>query len=221
MALIVAALCSAPRSRAARRWIFGIQPSEFIKPAFVVLAAWAFSEGGRAASTACRPISWLSDPAADNRAAGAATRFRPDDADLGRLGGAVLHGRAALVLGRRDRRRRRLRRLRGLQLSPHVRERIVHFSIPMRAAAWSTRSRSTPRSRAFSLGAGSGGAGGRDLQAHPAGHPYGFRFRGDRRGIRHHHLHRARSRSSPSSCCAADASRRATRIRSAASPRRA
>ena len=33
--------------KGARRWIFGIQPSEFIKPAFVILAAWAFSEGAR------------------------------------------------------------------------------------------------------------------------------------------------------------------------------
>ena len=36
--------------KGSRRWIFGIQPSEFVKPAFIVLAAWAFSEGasGRA-----------------------------------------------------------------------------------------------------------------------------------------------------------------------------
>ena len=33
--------------KGARRWILGIQPSEFAKPAFVVLVAWAFSEGGR------------------------------------------------------------------------------------------------------------------------------------------------------------------------------
>ena len=38
--------------KGARRWIFGIQPSEFIKPAFVVLAAWAFTESGRKAPTA-------------------------------------------------------------------------------------------------------------------------------------------------------------------------
>jgi cell division protein FtsW len=36
--------------KGSRRWIFGVQPSEFLKPAFIVLAAWAFSEGasGRA-----------------------------------------------------------------------------------------------------------------------------------------------------------------------------
>ncbi len=33
--------------KGAHRWIFGIQPSEFVKPAFVVMAAWAFAEGAR------------------------------------------------------------------------------------------------------------------------------------------------------------------------------
>ncbi len=40
-----------PEIKGAHRWIavgsFGIQPSEFVKPAFVVLAAWAFSESAR------------------------------------------------------------------------------------------------------------------------------------------------------------------------------
>jgi cell division protein FtsW len=47
MALIFAALLFGEEVKGARRWIFGIQPSEFMKPGFVVLAAWAFSEGGR------------------------------------------------------------------------------------------------------------------------------------------------------------------------------
>ena len=47
MVLIVAALLFGHEVKGARRWIFGIQPSEFIKPAFVILAAWAFSEGAR------------------------------------------------------------------------------------------------------------------------------------------------------------------------------
>ncbi len=47
MALIVAALLFGAEVKGSRRWIFGLQPSEFIKPAFVVLAAWAFTEGGR------------------------------------------------------------------------------------------------------------------------------------------------------------------------------
>ena len=47
MVLIGAALVFGHEVKGARRWIFGIQPSEFIKPAFVILAAWAFSEGAR------------------------------------------------------------------------------------------------------------------------------------------------------------------------------
>ena len=47
MALIAAALVFGHEVKGARRWIFGIQPSEFVKPAFVVLVAWAFSEGGK------------------------------------------------------------------------------------------------------------------------------------------------------------------------------
>ena len=51
-ALIILALMFGAEVKGARRWIFGLQPSEFIKPAFVVLAAWAFTEGGRTGSTA-------------------------------------------------------------------------------------------------------------------------------------------------------------------------
>jgi cell division protein FtsW len=45
--LIVAALFFGQEVKGSRRWIFGIQPSEFLKPAFVILAAWAFSEGAK------------------------------------------------------------------------------------------------------------------------------------------------------------------------------
>lgn len=51
IALCVLALHFGPEIKGAHRWIqvgsLGIQPSEFVKPAFVVLAAWAFSEGAR------------------------------------------------------------------------------------------------------------------------------------------------------------------------------
>ncbi|MFZ4532643.1 MAG: putative lipid II flippase FtsW [Alsobacter sp.] len=51
MALVVATLLFGTEVKGARRWIslagIAVQPSEFVKPAFVVLAAWAFSEGGR------------------------------------------------------------------------------------------------------------------------------------------------------------------------------
>ena len=47
MALIFVALLFGHEVKGSRRWIFGIQPSEFLKPAFVILVAWAFSEGGK------------------------------------------------------------------------------------------------------------------------------------------------------------------------------
>ena len=47
MALVITAILFGVEVKGARRWIFGIQPSEFVKPAFVILAAWAFSEGAR------------------------------------------------------------------------------------------------------------------------------------------------------------------------------
>ena len=51
LVLVVATLLIGPEIKGARRWLtllgVSIQPSEFMKPAFVVLAAWAFSEGGR------------------------------------------------------------------------------------------------------------------------------------------------------------------------------
>jgi cell division protein FtsW len=53
MALVILALYVGPEIKGAHRWIsiagIGLQPSEFVKPAFVVLAAWAFSEGARRA----------------------------------------------------------------------------------------------------------------------------------------------------------------------------
>lgn len=51
VALCLLAIEFGPEIKGAHRWIgiggFGVQPSEFVKPAFVVLAAWAFAEGAR------------------------------------------------------------------------------------------------------------------------------------------------------------------------------
>ena len=51
MIFILLAFQYGPEIKGAHRWMMigplGIQPSEFVKPAFVILAAWAFSEGGR------------------------------------------------------------------------------------------------------------------------------------------------------------------------------
>jgi cell division protein FtsW len=49
--LAVVAMKFGPEIKGAHRWLviggLGIQPSEFVKPAFVVISAWAFSEGAR------------------------------------------------------------------------------------------------------------------------------------------------------------------------------
>src|SRR6056297_378031 len=51
MALVVAAIQYGPEIKGAHRWIslmgLSVQPSEFVKPAFVILTAWAFSETAR------------------------------------------------------------------------------------------------------------------------------------------------------------------------------
>lgn len=47
LVLVVATIFYGQEVKGAKRWIFGVQPSEFLKPTFVVLVAWAFSEGAR------------------------------------------------------------------------------------------------------------------------------------------------------------------------------
>ncbi|MGJ0622043.1 MAG: FtsW/RodA/SpoVE family cell cycle protein [Methylocystis sp.] len=47
LALVFATILYGQEVKGAKRWILGVQPSEFLKPAFVVLVAWAFSEGAR------------------------------------------------------------------------------------------------------------------------------------------------------------------------------
>jgi cell division protein FtsW len=51
MVLVLLAFQFGPEIKGAHRWIMlggvGVQPSEFVKPAFVVLAAWAFAEGAQ------------------------------------------------------------------------------------------------------------------------------------------------------------------------------
>jgi cell division protein FtsW len=56
LALVVATLYFGQEVKGARRWIFGVQPSEFLKPAFVVLVAWALSEGARRKDV---PGNWI------------------------------------------------------------------------------------------------------------------------------------------------------------------
>lgn len=47
LALIAATLLFGAEVKGSRRWILGVQPSEFIKPAFVILSAWVFTEARR------------------------------------------------------------------------------------------------------------------------------------------------------------------------------
>jgi cell division protein FtsW len=63
MALVFAALLFGHEVKGARRWIFGVQPSEFLKPAFVILAAWAISEGGKRRDVPGNLIAFLLLPA--------------------------------------------------------------------------------------------------------------------------------------------------------------
>jgi cell division protein FtsW len=61
LAMVVATLYLGVEVKGARRWLTmgplgSVQPSEFLKPAFVVLAAWAFAEGSRRPDL---PGTWL------------------------------------------------------------------------------------------------------------------------------------------------------------------
>ncbi len=192
-ALIILALMFGAEVKGARRWIFGLQPSEFIKPAFVVLAAWAFTEGGRTGPTAISGEASVLPAAADrHRAAHSRARLRSDDAGRGRVDGALLPGRPALVLGGRRRRHGHGRRLRRFQT----------FAARARARSALSRSgldgrlgRHVPgrhRVAEHSLGrlAWTGPWRGR-LQADPARRAHRLRFRRDRRRIRHDRLHGA------------------------------
>jgi cell division protein FtsW len=61
--LVIATLFVGTEVKGARRWInlpFGnIQPSEFLKPAFVVICAWLFSEGARGRATSGMILAFL------------------------------------------------------------------------------------------------------------------------------------------------------------------
>ena len=93
-----------PEIKGAHRWIMlagiGLQPSEFVKPAFVVLAAWAFSEGARRKDMPGAFLALLLLPATI-----VPLILQPDFGqtmlDHHRVVRAVLRRRPALVLGRR------------------------------------------------------------------------------------------------------------------------
>ena len=64
VAMVLATLVWGQEVKGARRWILGVQPSEFLKPAFVVVAAWAFSEGARRRDVPANLFAILLLPAA-------------------------------------------------------------------------------------------------------------------------------------------------------------
>ena len=51
LVLMLTALIAAPEINGAKRWLsfgsFGLQPSEFLKPGFIIASAWMLAEGAR------------------------------------------------------------------------------------------------------------------------------------------------------------------------------
>ena len=102
MILLAGTLVFGTEIKGARRWIVllgvNIQPSELVKPAFVILIAWLFGESAREAGNA-RQHDYIRFICFRRLAADAAARFRSDHADHDGVGRAVLHGRDAGDLG--------------------------------------------------------------------------------------------------------------------------
>ncbi len=63
LALMVAALKIGPEIKGAHRWVsfgpFNLQPSEFVKPALVVMVAWFLAEGRRRREIPGQLIAWI------------------------------------------------------------------------------------------------------------------------------------------------------------------
>jgi cell division protein FtsW len=64
LAMVIGTLFFGAEVKGARRWLAmgplgSVQPSEFLKPAFVVIAAWAFSEGSRRSDVPGTPLAFL------------------------------------------------------------------------------------------------------------------------------------------------------------------
>ena len=188
VALTFATLFIGPEIKGARRWlsIFGVsvQPSEFMKPAFVVLAAWAFAESGKrpempATLTALGLLAVATVPLV----------YQPDIGQTALL--ILVWGALFFLSGVRwtwlvgHRLRRGVRAVCRLSVRPACHR--AHPTIPRsglgrhlpdRHGAGVVRARRLARPR----------AGRGDCQAHPAGRPRGFRVRGGRRGVRHRAL---------------------------------
>ncbi len=63
LGLMLAAIMIGPEIKGAHRWIgigpIALQPSEFVKPAFVVMAAWFLAEGDRTPGMPGLAVAWL------------------------------------------------------------------------------------------------------------------------------------------------------------------
>ena len=105
--LMMATLVVGVEVKGARRWIdfagLSLQPSEFMKPAFVVVVAWLFAENRRRQDIPGNVFAII--------LLGIVAALLIAEPDFGqtmlitdRLGRAVLHGRAVVVLDRRARR---------------------------------------------------------------------------------------------------------------------
>ena len=95
---------SATRPRARTRWIdlggFTLQPSEFIKPALIVLVAWMFAEGQKGRACPASP-----SPSASTPLTVGLLLIQPDIGQTVLItiafGAVLLHGRRAAPLGHR------------------------------------------------------------------------------------------------------------------------
>ena len=121
--------------KGARRWIalpgMSLQPSEFLKPCFAVVAAWLISEGKRTqrASPACSIA--VSRVRPDRAAAEVAAGYRDAGRRDGRVLRATLCRRAQSRAGRRRRRSRCASAAVGAYtLFPHVQSRVQRFLHP-------------------------------------------------------------------------------------------
>ena len=101
IAIMIALPLLGHHAKGATRWLefggFSLQPSEFMKPALIVLASWMFAEGQKGEGVPGRVDRLRALCAGRGAAAGAAGR-RPDGADHHRLRRGLLHGRGAVEL---------------------------------------------------------------------------------------------------------------------------
>ena len=103
---MILALFIGPEIKGAHRWLqvgpFGVQPSEFVKPGFIILAAWLFAEGARRDDVPGHAMAILLFGMVVGSAVGAiGGAFRDygiDDNFIRSIRGAVTPGSSALFL---------------------------------------------------------------------------------------------------------------------------